>query len=275
MSFDVEEFDMPLEYNQNLSIDEQMETGFKGLQATMSVINGADVPCTFFTTANFANWFPDSIRQISRKHEIASHTFYHSQYKPADLLQSRLELENITGQPVYGLRMPRLMKVPMQDVIQAGYSYDSSVNPTWIPGRYNDLSLPRTVYYDENMLRVPASVSARLRIPLFWLAFKNMPYSVFKYLAIQALRKDGYLCLYFHPWEFTDIWEFEIPGYAKRWSGEKLQHRLYRLIKDLRAEGDFSTMWQMVSATKSLEPRQLTQSPAGVVKTTKKAPLAK
>lgn len=275
MSFDVEEFDMPLEYNQNLSVYEQMETGFKGLQATMSVINGADVPCTFFTTAHFANWFPDSIQQISRKHEIASHTFYHSQYQTADLLQSRLALENITGQPVYGLRTPRLMKIPMQDVIQAGYSYDSSVNPTWIPGRYNDLSLPRSVYFDQNMLRVPASVSPRLRIPLFWLAFKNMPYSLFKYLSIQALRKDGHLCLYFHPWEFTDIWEFEIPGYAKRWSGEKLQHRLYRLIKDLKAEGEFSTMWQMVSETKSLEPRQLTQSPAGLVKPTKKAPLAK
>jgi len=275
MSFDVEEFDMPLEYNQNLSIYEQMETGFKGLQATMSVINGTDAQCTFFTTAHFANWFPDSIRQLTRKHEIASHTFYHSQYKTADLLQSRLELENITGQPVYGLRMPRLKKVPVQDVINAGYTYDSSVNPTWIPGRYNDLSLPRTTYYDQNLLRVPASVSPRLRIPLFWLAFKNMPYSAFKYLAIQALRKDGYLCLYFHPWEFTDIWEFEIPGYAKRWSGEKLQHRLYRLIKDLKAEGDFTTMWQMVAETRSLEARQLAPSVASTAKPAKTAPLAK
>ena len=275
MSFDVEEFDMPLEYNQNLSIYEQMETGFKGLQATMSVINGTDAQCTFFTTAHFANWFPDSIRQLTRKHEIASHTFYHSQYKTADLLQSRLELENITGQPIYGLRMPRMMKVPMADVIQAGYSYDSSVNPTWVPGRYNNLSLPRSVYYDENMLRVPASVSPRLRIPLFWLAFKNMPYNLFKQLAIQTLRKDGYLCLYFHPWEFTDIWEFEIPGYAKRWSGEKLQHRLYRLMRDLKAEGDFTTMWQMVSETRSLEARQLAPSVASAVKPAKTAPLVK
>jgi peptidoglycan/xylan/chitin deacetylase (PgdA/CDA1 family) len=274
MSFDVEEFDMPLEYNQSLTIYEQMETGFKGLQATMSLINGSDVQCTFFTTAHFANWFPDSIRQISRKHEIASHTFFHSQYKTADLLQSRLELENITAQPVYGLRMPRLKKVPMQDVIEAGYSYDSSVNPTWIPGRYNDLSLPRTMYYDENMLRVPASVSPGLRIPLFWLAFKNMPYSLFKYLCLQTLKKDGYLCLYFHPWEFIDIWEFKLPGYAKRWSGEKLQQRLYRLITDLKMEGDFTTMWQMVSAANSLEPRQLNQ-PAGQAKPSKQAPLAK
>lgn len=274
MSFDVEEFDTPLEYKQNLSIQEQMETGFRGLQATMSVINSTDAACTFFTTAHFANWYPDSIRQLAHRHEIASHTFFHSQYKTADLLQSRLELENITGQPVYGLRMPRMMKVPMQDVIQAGYSYDSSVNPTWIPGRYNNLSLSRTVYYDENMLRVPASVSPRLRIPLFWLAFKNMPYSLFKYLAVQTLKKDGYLCLYFHPWEFTDIWEFEMPGYTKRWSGEKLQQRLYRLIKDLKTEGDLTTMWQMVSETKSQGSRQLNQQ-AGAAKASKKRPLAK
>lgn len=250
MSFDVEEFDMPLEYDQTLTIEEQMETGFKGLQATMPIISGENVSCTFFTTANFASWYPGSIRQMARDHEVASHTFYHSRYKTEDLLQSRLTLQEITGQPVYGLRMPRLKKVPMQDVIDAGYSYDSSVNPTWIPGRYNDLSLPRTVYYDSNMLRLPATVSPHLRIPLFWLAFKNMPYSVFKYLCIQSLRKDGYLCLYFHPWEFTDIRAFEIPGYAKRWSGEKLQQRLYRLIKDLKAEGDFTTMWQMVDDSK-------------------------
>jgi hypothetical protein len=79
--------------------------------------------------------------------------------------------------------------------------------------------------------------------------------------------------LYFHPWEFTDIWEFEVPGYAKRWSGEKLQNRLHRLIKDLKLEGDFSTMWQMVSTTRSLEPRQLVQPTTGTFKAAKKAPL--
>lgn len=247
VSFDVEEFDTPLEYKQNLSMEQQMEVGFKGLEATMSVINDSDIPCTFFTTANFSNWFPDSIKQIAHKHEIASHTFYHSQYKTTDLLDSRLQLEVITGQPIYGLRMPRMKEVPMQDVKEAGYSYDSSINPTWIPGRYNNLHLSRTIYTDQQVLRVPASVSPGLRIPLFWLTFKNMPYALFKKLAIQTLKQDGYLCLYFHPWEFTDISEFQMPGYTKRWSGEKLQHRLSRLIKDLKAEGDCTTIWQMLT----------------------------
>jgi hypothetical protein len=136
--------------------------------------------------------------------------------------------------------------VAMSDVRKAGYSYDSSMNPTWIPGRYNHLNKPRTLYYDQDILRVPASVSPHLRIPLFWLAFKNMPYAIFKKLAIQTLQHDGYLCLYFHPWEFIDISQYKIPDYTKRWSGEQLQHRLYRLIKDLAKEGDFTTTRQMI-----------------------------
>jgi peptidoglycan/xylan/chitin deacetylase (PgdA/CDA1 family) len=246
VGFDVEEFDMPLEYNQAISEAEQMDTGFRGLQALLPIIDATGIPCTFYTTAHFANWHPENIRQLAGQHEIASHTFYHTHFETAHLQESRLQLEAITGLPVYGLRMPRMRDVAMSDVRKAGYSYDSSMNPTWIPGRYNHLNKPRTLYYDQDILRVPASVSPHLRIPLFWLAFKNMPYAIFKKLAIQTLQHDGYLCLYFHPWEFIDISQYKIPDYTKRWSGEQLQHRLYRLIKDLAKEGDFTTTRQMI-----------------------------
>ena len=237
---------MPLEYNQVIAEPEQMDTGFRGLQAILPIIDSTNISCTLYTTANFASWYPEMIRQLAGQHEVASHTYYHTHFETAHLQESRLQLEAITGLPVYGLRMPRMRPVAMTDVRQAGYSYDSSVNPTWIPGRYNNLNKPRTLYYEQGILRIPASVSPHLRIPLFWLAFKNMPYLVFKKLAIQTLQHDGYLCLYVHPWEFTDISHYQIPGYAKRWSGEKLQHRLYRLIKDLSKEGDFTTTRQMI-----------------------------
>jgi peptidoglycan/xylan/chitin deacetylase (PgdA/CDA1 family) len=253
LSFDVEEFDMPLEYRQHISAAEQIATGFKGLEATMQVIDGTPVKGTFFTTAHFAAHYPHRIREIAAKHEIASHTFYHSSFHTEHLLQSRLQLEKISGQRVYGLRMPRMRPVAMQDVTAAGYLYDSSVNPTWLPGRYNNLSLPRTTYYDNQVLRVPASVSARLRIPLFWLSFKNMPYPVFKRLAISALKRDGYVCLYFHPWEFTGLSAYRIPGYAKRWAGEALQERLSRLICDLQKEGEFTSMQQMLQLKNYLQ----------------------
>lgn len=246
LSFDVEEFDMPLEYNQSIPEAEQLATGHKGLQETMEVINASEVACTFFTTAHFASTYVTDIRLLAQQHEIASHTFYHSSFKTEHLLQSRQQLEHITGKKVTGLRMPRMRYVAMEQVQEAGYLYDSSINPTWLPGRYNNLSKPRTTYYENGVWRVPASVSPRLRVPLFWLAFKNMPYHLFRQLVVTTLRHDGYVCLYFHPWEFTDLSHHQIPGYAKRWSGSRLKERLYRLIRDLEKEGDFITMHQML-----------------------------
>lgn len=240
MSFDVEEFDMPLEYNFPLDMHEQMSIGKQGLDVLLPLVN--HLPCTMFTTANFALHFPQQIKQMAATHEIASHTFYHSTFDNKDLLQSRLVLEEISGKAVTGLRMPRMRKVQMSEVKNAGYQYDSSINPTFLPGRYNNLHLPRTLYSDEGLMRLPASVSPHLRIPLFWLAFKNMPYAVFKKLAIQTLRKDGYLCLYFHPWEFVNINNYNLPAYAKRLCGLALQERMHKLLKDLLQEGEFSTI---------------------------------
>ncbi len=243
MSFDVEEFDMPLEYQHAISVQDQMRIGIEGLNAIAPIL--AAVPSTLFTTANFANHFPERINQLAASHEIASHTFYHTAYATEDLLKSRLRLEEITQQKVRGLRMPRMRPVLMKDVLAAGYQYDSSINPTWLPGRYNNFHLPRTAYYEEGVKRIPASVSPGIRIPLFWLSFKNMPYALYLQLCKQTLAKDGYLCPYFHPWEFTSIEQFGLPSYTRRWCGQKLVERLSKLVKDLSSEAEFSTMKQM------------------------------
>ena len=250
MSFDVEEFDMPLEYNFPIAIDEQMSIGKQGLDALLPLISTVD--CTMFTTANFAIRFPEAIQQMAATNEIASHTFYHSSFENKDLLQSRNKLEEIIGKPVTGLRMPRMRKVEMEEVKKAGYLYDSSINPTWLPGRYNNMHLPRTLYVDEGIKRLPASVTPHFRIPLFWLSFKNLPYPLFKKLAIQTLKKDGYLCLYFHPWEFVKINHYNLPSYASKLCGEPLQQRICQLIKDLKKEGEFLTIQNWMKQKKSV-----------------------
>jgi peptidoglycan/xylan/chitin deacetylase (PgdA/CDA1 family) len=250
LSFDVEEFDMPLEYGFPISADEQMEVGKKGLDAIEPILQDAAITTTLFTTANFALHYPDAIRQSATRHEIASHTFYHSSFKDEHLAASKTKLEEISGQKVTGLRMPRMRKVAMNEVKKAGYLYDSSVNPTWLPGRYNNLHLPRTIYTEEGITRIPASVSPILRVPLFWLGFKNLPYPVYKALALQTLKKDGYLCLYFHPWEFTGIENYGLPFYTKKPNGEALLHRLYKLVNDLKKEADFISMNSYVTTIK-------------------------
>ena len=242
LSFDVEEFDMPLEYGFPISAEEQMQVGKRGLDAIQPLLADPALTTTLFTTANFAMHYPDAIRQLAKKHEIASHTFYHSNFCEEDLLSSKNKLEEISGTTVTGLRMPRMRKVSMAEVKKAGYLYDSSVNPTWLPGRYNNLHLPRTLYTEDGVARIPASVSPFIRVPLFWLSFKNLPYPLFKMLALQTLRKDGYLCLYFHPWEFTDINQYGLPEYTKKLNGDPLLHRLHQLVYDLKKEADFISM---------------------------------
>jgi peptidoglycan/xylan/chitin deacetylase (PgdA/CDA1 family) len=248
ISFDVEEFDMPLDYHCNISIEQQMKLGMEGLDAVMPVIDKHSIPTTLFTTANFAEHFPERIREHALKHEIASHTFYHSHFNNEQLLESKLALQKIIGQAVTGLRMPRMRSVDMVEVIKAGYEYDSSINPTWIPGKYNNLQVSRTIYMDQGMKRIPASVSPHLRIPLFWLSFKNFPYQFFKQLVIQTLEKDGYVCLYFHPWEFIDINHLGLPAFTRKLCGQPLLDRLDQLILDLKLKGyDFSTIRDFLS----------------------------
>ncbi len=242
LTFDVEEFDLPLEFNQQISQDDQMETGKHGLEIVRAMLSDNDIACTMFTTGLFAKTFPETVALLSEQHEIASHSLNHSAFKKSDLLESRLILEKVSGKEVKGFRMPRMQKIDMKWLCEAGYSYDSSVNPTLMPGRYNNLNLPRTVYKDQNILRIPSSVTPNLRIPLFWLSFKNFPYSLFVKLALQTLRRDGYLVLYFHPWEFTKLNNYALPFYIKKNSGTGMQENLNRLIIDLKLNGKFETI---------------------------------
>ncbi len=82
-------------------------------------------------------------------HEIASHGFYHSSFETADLRKSKEALEELTGQPVNGFRMARMMPVEEEEIHKAGYLYNSSLNPTCIPGRYNHLGQTPHLFHER------------------------------------------------------------------------------------------------------------------------------
>ena len=246
ISFDVEEFDMPLECGHQIDPTRQLSVGRDGLERIMPLLSAQDVRTTLFTTAHFAESYPNEIRSLAVRHEIASHTWFHTRYEKSHLQDSRRRLSEISGSEVIGLRMPRMRQVPMSDISTAGYLYDASLHPTWLPGRYNNLNKPRTIHRSEGVLRIPASVSPVLRIPLFWLAFKNYPYGLFLHLCRRVLRSDGYLSLYFHPWEFTDLRGFDLPKFTMRGSDGRLLERILRLVDELRHEAEFVTMRDLV-----------------------------
>ncbi|RRB02215.1 polysaccharide deacetylase family protein [Larkinella rosea] len=240
---DVEEFDTALEYGHNLSLDEQLVVSTRGLRLLTDRLATLNVRATLFTTANYAFHEADLVRNLAKTHEIASHGFYHTTFEPADLLKSRRTLESITGQEVVGFRRARMAAVDETDLFLAGYRYNSSLHPTFLPGRYNHLREPRKPFQSGNILHIPASVTPRLRLPLFWLSLKNFPFEIYKRLCMNTLRTDGFLNLYVHPWEFTDLSDYtKIPAYVRRYSHQRLLDRVELLLRYLAPQGEFRTM---------------------------------
>lgn len=251
LTFDLEEFDLPVEYKQEISEKQQMEVTQKGMDVLLPMLDQFDVHSTFFTTANFAQHKQDLIRSLIAKHEIASHSFFHSSFENKDLANSRKALEEITGAPVIGFRMPRMQKVDHQLLIQAGYKYDSSLHPTWIPGRYNHFSKPATIFKENGLVIFPASVTPNFRSPLFWLSFKNFSSAKYCRLVQKCLDAYGYANIYLHPWEFADLSAFKLPKYIAK-DQKQMSAKLQYLLSHFSGKARFSTIQNFLTERNDL-----------------------
>ncbi|GAB3925739.1 polysaccharide deacetylase family protein [Mucilaginibacter myungsuensis] len=241
LSFDIEEFDMPFEYGKSLDFDEQLAVSTEGTLAVLDILREAGIKATFYCTANYAKHKQDVVKQIvAEGHELASHGYFHSEFIPAHLASSKKVLEELFDTPVSGYRMARMMPVDEREIQKAGYKYNSSINPTWLPGRYNNFDRPRKWFWQDGVLQLPASVSPLIRFPLFWLSFHNLPMFLIKWISGATYNKDGYLNLYFHPWEFTDLHKPEkygFPGYVMRNTGDDFIARIKDFISWAQGKG--------------------------------------
>jgi peptidoglycan/xylan/chitin deacetylase (PgdA/CDA1 family) len=233
LSFDIEEFDTPLEYGKTLDLETQFQYSKAGLGPLLSLLSKHRIQATFFTTANIARRFPELIREMSGEHEIASHGYYHSQFKNEDLASSKKVLEDIVRKEIVGFRMARMMPVDDREIEKSGYLYNASLHPTFIPGRYNNFFKPRVPFLTGNLVQIPASVTPVMRFPVFWLSFKNFPLGIIKTATKKILNHDGFANFYFHPWEFTDISDKDklgLPFYISRLSGDGMLNKLEQFI---------------------------------------------
>lgn len=244
LTFDLEEFDIAEEYGATLDLATKIHTSYVGMERILTLLKKYDAKATIFCTAFYAENAPEQLRRIAAAgHEIASHGYYHDRFEAADLLKSRVTLSEITGKTIVGFRMARMAAVDNQAIESAGYRYDSSLNPTWLPGRYNYLDKPRTTFdILKNLKVIPASVTPTLRFPLFWLSFKNLPLFLYKKMVARTLQKDGYVNLYFHPWEFNSLAQFDLPTYVKRVDDVALLNKLEQFMQYFQGEAQFTTI---------------------------------
>ena len=238
LSFDIEEFDGPREHGVDYSLEEGIQVSVEGTNIILDLLKSNDVSATFFCTANFALNAPEVMKRIIKEgHEVACHGVDHFEPKKTDFEKSKEIVEGVCGITVAGYRQPRMLQVSDSEIKRAGYRYNSSLNPAFVPGRYMNVRMPRTWFVEDGVMQIPSSVTPLLRFPLFWLSLHNLPESVYHWMVRRVLKKDGYFVTYFHPWEFYELKkhpEFKMPFIIKNHSGKEMVGRLDNLIKMLK-----------------------------------------
>lgn len=242
LSFDTEEFDVPLENGVAYDpIKQGMEVSRYGTNKILDILKDEGVKATFFCTTNFATNAPETMQRIINEgHEVAAHGCDHFRPVPEDVINCKKRLKELTGVEVKGWRQPRMFPVNIDTLREEGYLYNSSLNPAFIPGRYMHLSEPRTPFMQKGLLQIPASVTPGFRFPLFWLAMHTLPMWLYKAWCRWAWKHDGQFVTYFHPWEFYELKEhpeLNIPLIIKHNSGEDIARRLAELIRMFKKNG--------------------------------------
>jgi len=248
LTFDLEQFVVPIERKIAYNVEELFRVSYNGTHKIIKLLDKHQITSTFFTTYEYALKYPSLIEKIiENNHEIALHGYSHlHNYKTMTernafryLKEAKFCLEKKFNITIKGFRAPRLAAPTTSLLKRLGFIYDSSLHPTFVPGRYFNLLKQRNVFRD-NIWEVPISVTP-LRFPFSWFWFKNFGLTYSKLCTVAHLRSSDYVNIYFHPWEFEDVNLNRIlPDLSLRNNGVKLLKILNKYvewtkIKELKA----------------------------------------
>lgn len=283
LSFDVEEH-YRIEAASHLSCSNTdkltyLDRAERTTRKLLNLLNETNTPSTFFIVGELAKSVPSLIREIHDKgHEVASHGWDHQsvlKLTPTtfrnDIRQCKDTLEQIIGSAVVGYRAPTFSIVPqtswaIDELIEAGYRYDSSIFPVH-HDRYG-VPLAPTVPF-----RCSATACSRhiLEIPPLTLRtpFSNLPIAgggYFRLFPLSIMQAGMQLnrhyepsvsMLYFHPWEF-DPGQTKLPlKILSRWRTYSGIHRSTARLKQLIRSAASSTFCRARDITQDLQSMEL------------------
>jgi polysaccharide deacetylase family protein (PEP-CTERM system associated) len=230
LSFDVEEHDR-IEAASGLAISPALKAHYRerltpSTHWILEQLAERDAKATFFVLGQIAEHSPQLIREIHNAgHEIANHGWDHRRVctmKPDqfrhDLRQSKVALEQVTGDEVLGYRAPTF-SIGKQNpwaidiLVEEGFAYDSSIFPVR-HDRYGVPAAPRSPFVVDgeqlSMLELPPMTLRILGVTMPMGGggyFRLFPLWCTEWAIHQSLNNcdPPVAMMYFHPWEFDRL----------------------------------------------------------------------
>lgn len=251
LTFDVEEWVLPEEYNFESELNGNTEFSRSGCIKILDLLKNDNIKATFFITGYFAEREPQTLRMIDNAgHEIASHAYYHNDLTKQNrdnlktvIAHSSEILSGLVSQAIKGFRAPRFyINQDVLDILsELGYQYDSSIHPAVIPGHYYNWKYPLEPYFpsrddltrqdNRRLLEIPISVIPLIRLPISWWWMRNIGLWLTRFGTNINLLQGRDVTLYFHAWEFIKPPHIKgLPLHLKKDCGDVFLDKLRKFI---------------------------------------------
>jgi peptidoglycan/xylan/chitin deacetylase (PgdA/CDA1 family) len=231
-----------------------VENSWVGARNISILLGEKNVRATFFVTAMMAGNDRAALKEIAGAgHEIGSHGFLHIPLTGAsqsilrqEIQMSAETLHSLSGCKVRGFRAPYCLidAETFSYLEEERYQYDSSILPTWIPGRYRRFSYPTFPYRPSrvdlgvrggsSIIEIPLSVYPYVRLPIGWWWFRNLGANWTLRGARWLLKKRTPVVFNIHSWEAAGPpLAAGLPRHLTRRCGSKVLSMLRFLIEQL------------------------------------------
>lgn len=227
---DFEEFSLPWDFGKKISEKLMLEKSYEGIQRVLNLIKIHHIKMTFFVTEKIAKVYSDLLKQlIASGHEVGLHACIdYTKNSDINKILSRIKsikekIEDNIRTKIYGFKNHKLIILPSYIVRGAGFAYDNTCHPTYVPGRYFYFLKSRKIQFNEGIVNIPISVTPIFRLPFSWIWIRNLGVWYTKFCTSWNFLTQDYANIYVHPWDFADLngkLGFKLPYIITRNTGQ-------------------------------------------------------
>ena len=215
----IQSFDIPDTYVNQQKEDSEIERNTNRL---LEILDETDTKATFFFLGRIVRDIPGLVKTVARAgHEIGCHNYAHLRIFGIDkgefrekLSATKLELEDVSGQGIYGFRAPDFSitekSIWALDILkELGFVYDSSIYPFGLHDVYGIKNAESLIHTLPNgLVEFPMSTTEVFgkRIPFGGGGYFRLYPLVLTNIFLSKLNKQGHPAMfYIHPYEVGPV----------------------------------------------------------------------